>query len=363
MTTDSVNLLEIAQDITSSTDLDTVLEKIGLVTKKLLNAEASSIMLLDAHNQSLYFKVALGDKSGSIKKMHVPVGVGVAGWVAKNLKPLMVNDVARDARFASQFDRASGFTTKNLLCVPMFAKGELLGVAEVVNKTDGVFNEQDLGLLTHLAGLAAVAIANAQLIQNQRNFFSHMLEVLVLGIEALGPKFMGHPWRSQKIALACAKRLTLTSLELTNLAKASLLHDIGYLAGKNSRWLDALGMVSLNSGQVKESQLEFLHPILGEKILGGIDLFAGCMPMIRHHHENYDGTGFPDKLREKSIPIGARILSLVEVVEELRYSLGNKTQEELKAFVTREIGRLSGKKLDPVVCRAFFEALEEDEIL
>lgn len=362
MTVDSVNLLEIAQDITSSTDLDTVLGKIGLITKKLLNTEASSIMLVDETAKNLYFKVALGDKAGTIKKFRVPIGTGIAGWVAQNLKPLMVNDVFRDARFAAEFDRATGFETKSLLCAPMFARGSLLGVVEVVNKIDGAFTEHDLGLLVHLAGLAAIAINNAQLVEGQRNFFSHILEVLALSIETISPKFIGHPWRSQKIALACARRLNIAPEEISDLAQASLLHDIGYLVAKNPKWAEALGVAALPQGPISERQLEFLHPVFGEKVLSGVELFRGCLPLIRHHSENFDGTGFPDKLRGKNIPLGAKILGLVEVVEEVRATLGSSSREKLLEQVKGEVIRLSSTKLDPVVAQAFLAALEDDEI-
>lgn len=359
---DAATLFEIAEDVTSSTDLDVVLEKVGLVMKKMLNCEASSIMLLDESRKNLFFKVATGEKSRIMKKLTIPTGVGVAGWVAENLRPVIIQDVQKDSRFAGQFDKTSGFVTKSLICVPMFSKGEPMGIVEVLNKNEGSFTDADLSLLTHLAGLASVAIVNARLMQDQRNFFSHILEVLALGIEALGPQFQGHPWRSQRLAVVLARSLELTQKEIADLTHASLLHDIGYFAVKNSRYLESLNLTLSGAGG-GNGQAEALHPVLGEKILSGVDMFKGIGPLIRHHHENYDGTGFPDRLKGKDIPMGSRILALVELVEEARFQFQTLPPEELKRKIAAQVGHGGGNKLDPDVCRAFLDLIEDFDIL
>ncbi|MEK6543626.1 MAG: HD domain-containing phosphohydrolase [Elusimicrobiota bacterium] len=358
---DAATLFEIAEEVTSSTDLDIVLEKVGVVMKKLLDCDASSIMLLDETKKNLYFKVATGDKSRIMKKLTIPVGVGVAGWVAQNLRPVIIEDVRKDPRFAGQFDKTSGFITKNLICVPMFSKGEAIGIVEVLNRKIGTFGDKDLSLLTHLSGLASVAITNARLVQEQRNFFSHILEVVALGIEALGSQFRGHPWRSQRLAMMLGRTLELTPKEMTDLTHASLLHDIGYFAVRSPRYLDFLGIHLTVENAA--AQQETLHPVLGEKMLSGVDVFKNIGPIIRHHHESYDGTGFPDKLQGKAIPVGARIVALVEVVEDIRFQCRSMQAEEFRTQVVTEINNISGKKLDPLVCRAFLDLIEDIDIL
>lgn len=355
---DITSLFEIAEEVTSSTDLDTVLHKIGMVSKKLLNCEASSIMLLDESRKSLYFKVATGEKGRAVQKFVVPVGVGVAGWVAKNLRPVIIEDTTKDPRFTGQFDKTSGFITKSLICVAIFSKGEPIGVMEVLNKIEGKFTQADLGLLTHLAGLASVAISNAQLVQQQRNFFAHGLEILALAIEALGPAYVGHPWRSQRLAVTLARRLELSHSEISDLTHASLLHDIGALGERNPRYLESLGLSrSAYDGEGG------LHAVVGESMLSGVEIFKGVRTLVRHHHEHFDGSGGPDHLSGKDIPIGARILALVEVVEDLRHQMRQAPPEDIRAQMMTEINNLSGKKLDPAVCRAFLENLQEEELV
>jgi hypothetical protein len=357
---DAAALFEIAENVTSSTDLDTVLEKIGSVAKKLLGCEASAIMLLDDSRKHLYFKVATGERAGSIRRLSVPVGVGVAGWVAQNLKPVLIKDVKDDPRFTGQFDKASGFATRSLICVPMFARGEIIGIAEVLNRTEGTFSEQDLGLLTQLSSLAAVAITNARTVQEQRNFFSHILEVLTIGIESLGPQFQGHPWRSQRLASLLARRLEISHREMTDLLNASLLHDIGFIATRVPGYLKGLTLTPAESAVTKLDPV-LLHPIIGERMLTGIDLFKGALPLIRHHHENFDGSGFPNRLRGREIPLGSRILCLVELVEEIQAQV-RLSPEVRREQVKTEVANLAGTKLDPQVAQAYLDALEEEDL-
>ncbi|MBI2070552.1 MAG: GAF domain-containing protein [Elusimicrobia bacterium] len=358
---DATSLFEVAEEITSSTDLDTVLQKIGLVAKKLLNCEASSIMLFDDGRKNLYFKVATGEKGKAIQKFVVPVGVGVAGWVGQNLSPVIIEDTSKDPRFTGQFDKSSGFVTKSLICVPMFAKGEPLGIVEVLNKKEGLFNDKDKALLTHLAGLAAIAISNARLVETQRNFFAHILEVLALAVESLGPRYVGRPWRSQRLASYIGRRLGMDPKELASLAHASLLYDIGLLAQNNSRYLEMAGLtmpkISANG------KAEGVHAVLGEQILSGVELFRGALPMIRHHHENYDGTGHPDRLKGEAVPLGARIIALVDAVEEVRFQLKNAPAQQLKTQLKIEISNLRSTRLDPRVAEAFLAMIEEEEIV
>ncbi|MBI4368658.1 MAG: GAF domain-containing protein [Elusimicrobia bacterium] len=359
---DAAGLFEIAEELTSSTDLDTVLGKIGLVGKKLLNCEASSIMLFDDTRKNLYFKVATGDKGMAIKKLIIPVGVGVAGWVAQNLQPLVIGDVTRDARFAGQFDKTSGFVTKSLLCVPMFFKGEPLGIVEMLNKINGQFTQEDQMLLTHLASFASIAISNARLVHEQRNFFAHILEVLAISIESIGPRFVGRPWRCQRQAAYLGRRLGLSAKELADLAHASLLYDIGFLAEKNTRYMDFLS-ISRMEYKSSEGSLDGLHSVLAEKMLSGVELFKGAIPIIRHHHECMDGSGTPDHLKGEAIPLGARIIAVVDTAEDIRYQLRGVPREQLLGQLTTELQSLSSIRLDPQVVKAYLEMLQEEEMV
>lgn len=347
----ALDLFSIAGSLNSTLDLDYLLQKIGMAAERLLDSEASAIMLVTDDKKHLFFKVASGEKAKALRTMTLPIGQGIGGWVAQNRKPEVVNDAQSDPRFAGKFDKASGFITKSLLCVPMMFRGELVGVVEVLNKRSGTYTQDHIGLLSSLASLASVAITNTKIISEQKNFFSHIMELLVGVIETAKSNMDEHPVRAAKLACAIGRVLGIDEYEYRMLYYAGILHDVGYLAFKNRRLLSEMGVMNV---------AEELHPVLSAKMLDGIKMIEGAIPMIRHHHEKFDGTGFPGKLKGEDIPLGARILSLVESLEEV-YMMGLRG-EQLKETVLKEARSGSGLSFDPKVVDAFVEVMGSQDI-
>src|SRR5438552_1146288 len=100
----ALELFSIAGSLNSTLDLDFLLQKIGAAAEKLIDSEASAIMLVTDDKKSLFFKVASGESARALKTMTLPIGQGIAGWVAQNKKPEVVNDTKSDPRFAGKFD-------------------------------------------------------------------------------------------------------------------------------------------------------------------------------------------------------------------------------------------------------------------
>lgn len=346
----ALELFSIAGTLNSTLDLDFLLQKIGAAAEKLLDSEASATMLVTDDKKSLFFKVASGEKAKALRTMTLPIGQGIGGTVASTRKPEVVNDARKDPRFAGQFDKASGFVTRSLLCVPMVFRGELVGVVEVLNKRSGTYTDEHIGLLSSLASLASVAITNAKIVSEQKNFFSHILELLVAVVETSKPHMEEHPTRAAKLACAIGRALGVDEYDYRMLYYAGLLHDVGYIAFKNSRLLEELGVTSA---------AEEMHPVFSVKMLGGVKLLEGALPIIQHHHERFDGTGFPGKLSGEAIPLGARILYLVEKLEEIRM-IGLKG-DELYRRAVEEAKAGSGTRFDPKVVEAFTELMASPE--
>ncbi len=342
----ALELFSIAGSLNSTIDLDFLLQKIGAAAEHLLDSEASAIMLVTDDRKHLYFKVASGEKAQALKTMTLPIGQGIGGWVALHRKPEVVNDTRTDPRFAGKFDQASGFVTKSLLCVPMEYRGELVGVVEVLNKHSGSYTPEHIGLLSSLASLASVAIINAKVISEQKNFFSHIMELLVGVIETTKVNMSEHPVRSAKLACAVGRALGVEEYEYRMLYYAGILHDVGYVAFKNQRLLSDLGIMSVS---------EEMHPLLSVKMLEGIKMLEGALPYIQHHHERFDGAGYPAKLKGEAIPLGARILGLVESMEELR-RIG-VPGEDLEERSLQEAEDGKGTRFDPAVVEAFIAVL------
>ncbi|MCX5783716.1 MAG: GAF domain-containing protein [Elusimicrobia bacterium] len=286
--------------------------------------------------------------------MTLPVGKGIAGNVAATREPIIVNDVRSDPRFSAQFDKESGYITRQLMAVPMVARGEIVGVAEVLNRKDNKpFTEVDIKILSNLASLAAAIILNTRIIQDQKNFFSHVLELLSSAIETSKSDMDMHPSHCAYLCCAVAKRMGVGDPDYRFLYYAGLLHDIGYIGMKNKRIMSELALLPT-------APPDELHVAVSVRMLEGINIFQGALPIIRHHHENFDGTGFPDKLSGQDIPRGARILRLVEAMEEIRMT-GGIRGEELKQNAMREAKDGSGTRFDPAVVDAFINLISEEE--
>lgn len=157
-------LVEASVSLNSLLSLPDLLAAIMRTATDLMNAETSSLMLLDEKTNELTFEVATGDPAAEVAQMRVPADQGVAGWVLKHKKPALVNDVQKDERFYSQIDRASGYKTKSMLAVPLDIRGRVIGVIEMINQKDGTgFTERDQEIASAFAAQAAVAIENARL--------------------------------------------------------------------------------------------------------------------------------------------------------------------------------------------------------
>lgn len=164
---------EIGKALTSSLDLKEIL---GIVMEKisvLMQPKNWSLLLLDEKTNELYFEILIGKGADNLKDIRLKPGEGIAGWVAKEMKPLLVPDVTQDQRFSKKADDASKFITKSIVCVPLANRGRCHGVIELINKVeDGTFGDEDLMLLTTLADYTAIAIENAK-------FFNKVQELTV----------------------------------------------------------------------------------------------------------------------------------------------------------------------------------------
>jgi GAF domain-containing protein/CheY-like chemotaxis protein len=156
-------LNEIGQAISSTRDLGEALTTVMEKVNSMLKVEAGSLLLVDEDAGELVFQIALGEKSEQVKPLRLKIGHGIAGRVAETAQPALIRDVERASGRDKSVDISTDFLTKSILCVPMIARGETIGVIEVVNKVEGAFTEHDQSLLCSIAGYAAVAIDNARL--------------------------------------------------------------------------------------------------------------------------------------------------------------------------------------------------------
>ena len=165
-TTDEVaalkRIIEITGALNSTLNVDELLEMIMKSASELLNAETSSLLLLDEESGDLVIHVATGEPGERVERRHVPPGKGIAGAVLESGEPTVISDAKTDERFYGVMDQATGFETKNMLALPLKVRDQSIGVVEVINKLEGAFSAADAELAQALANQAAIAIDNAR---------------------------------------------------------------------------------------------------------------------------------------------------------------------------------------------------------
>lgn len=167
-------LVDIARDLASTLDLDTLLYRIVTAAAEIADAEAGSILLYDGTARQLYFQVATNIDQPTMRGLIVPLDKSIAGWIVNNRKTVRIEDAHRDDRFFRDVEQMTGFQTNSLMGVPLITKEKVVGVLEVLNKNGGKFTDQDENLLLVLGAQAAVAIENARLFSSLRRTLSEV---------------------------------------------------------------------------------------------------------------------------------------------------------------------------------------------
>jgi HD-GYP domain-containing protein (c-di-GMP phosphodiesterase class II) len=201
-------------------------------------------------------------------------------------------------------------------------------------------------LLNHVA---SVALENAGLYREiQKSYFS-TVQSLTSAIDAVSPATHGHSKRVTQYALILGEGLGLDGPALSTLKFGALLHDIGKL-GISPGILQKQAPLS-----AEEYELVKEHPVIGERIISPVEFLQAARPIIRNHHERWDGRGYPDGLRGEEIPLGARIVAIADfydaMLEDRPYRRGLDP-----AKVADEVRKGIGSSFDPNLCERFLQA-------
>jgi len=353
-------LYDIAEKTNSISEVSKLLEEVLTITQRALRASASSLCLVDWKKRLLYVQSAGGIAADKLKQMRLDLNSGIVGWVANHRTPLIINDVPRDKRFNRDIDRATGFTTKSILTAPVVRRRKAIGVIEVLNKNDGsAFNDRDLRVLTRLASteaivllvsIVATAITNIERSQIVLDGYKSAIEGLVRATDARDLYSLGHSQRVKKYALLAAGSLSFSSEELQAIECGALLHDIGKISVYESilRKPDAL--------TAEELYVIHKHPKRGADILGVIPSMEKAREIVLHHHERYDGKGYPEGLKGNDIPIGARLVAVADAFDTMTtdhsYRRALSAAEAMHELIEGECTQFC-----PVATKALIDAL------
>jgi putative nucleotidyltransferase with HDIG domain len=343
-------LLEMGVELASTLDLASVLSLALSKAEELCNAESSSIWELDDERGELFFRVVRGRAAGEIQSLRVPLGRGIVGSVALSARAEIVNEVAQDPRWGG--DRDAQFTTRNILTVPLIARGKVIGVLQLLNRRGGEgFDADDLRRMQLFAGILAAAVANARLYAEQKRTFLEMVTALSEAIERRDPYTGGHVRRVVNYSVLLGQELGLEPQQLEELRLAAILHDIGKIAVPD-QILRKPARLDADETRVMER-----HTVDGAEMVGRIRSLRHLVPGIRSHHERLDGRGYPDKLTDAELTLIPRIIGVADTFDAM--TTDRPYRRALSpAAAAEEIAKLAGVQFCPVVAAAFSRLYE-----
>ncbi|MBU0675847.1 MAG: GAF domain-containing protein [Proteobacteria bacterium] len=277
--------------------------------------ERGSLFKIDKEQGQLISMFAQGLDGDDIR---LSLNLGIAGLVAVTGVPLNITDTTTDTRFDFSFDRQTGFTTRNILCLPiMNHQNEVIGVIEVINKIHGCFGHDDIRIMRSLGSIVAIAIQNAQMLAEQDRQFLSIIEVMAASIDAKDPLTAGHSAQVTEYAVGIALQLGYKEAEIDVISVAGLLHDYGKL-GVDDKILKKPGTLSPEEYCHIQKHVGITRSILGKM---NFARKYRMVPMIAAaHHEYLDGSGYDSGLSEQEIPFMAKIITVADVFDALTSS-------------------------------------------
>lgn len=341
--------------IAAESHLDSLLTIIAEEVRNILGADRCSVFVVDPYKGELWTKIALGMEE---KILRIPLGQGIAGFVAKTGSAVNIRDAYKDTRFAQDLDRITGYQTRTVLAVPLRGRdGKALGVFEVLNKSKGAFTEEDEGLLRILATMAASFIENATLYDDLRRSHLETIYRMAIVAEYRDQEDTGrHLRRMSRFSAILAAGMGMSAAEAEDIRYAAPLHDIGKVAIPDSILRKPAKLTDDEYLEMKK------HTIYGAKMLANAEsrLLRLAAKIAVAHHECWDGSGYPYGLKGEQIALEARIVTVADVFDALsskRVYKGEWTVEDALRYIEDKSGVLFDPQVVAVLRERFGEIL------
>ena len=333
----------LSSTIGSERQINRLCEKTAEEVCRTIGASSVTILLRDEVTGDLVTTASSDDMTIGGHHPRVKAGDGLLWQVMKTGKPLHLPGIAAAGEFAGTRAAQPG------MAVPIRTSEKTLGVIYACGGSKGhEFSPRDLDLLHGIATQAAVALDNATLYHDLENLFVGIAWSFAAALDAKSPWTAGHSKRVTQYAVAIAEELGQGSEFLKSVQTCGLLHDIGKIA-ISEKILDKRGAISYQERRTIAS-----HAVQGAKILEHIDTFQPLLPGIRHHHERWDGSGFPDGLLKEEIPLLARILAVADSYDAMTSDRPYR-EKRSRAEAIAEIEKCAGTQFDPRVVASFIE--------
>ncbi|MGM0601036.1 MAG: GAF domain-containing protein [Candidatus Rifleibacteriota bacterium] len=339
-------LHEVGKTLGMVLDINELLEMVLDLTEKVLGGvKTSSVVLYDKETNCLQVMLYKG-KQNMQALQPIKVGEGIAGKVFTRGEPMIINDVKTSEETSSEQGRSS-------ICVPLKVKDKPIGVLSLSDRLNGeAFNKSDLEILSTLASQIAVALNNAQLYEDLEASYLSAVRALANSIDAKDPYTRGHSERVARYSIEIARIIGLPADDIKTIHVGALLHDIGKISISES--------IINKAAKLTDDEFETMktHPVRGAAIIEPASFLAEKVPLIRYHHERFDGKGYPDGLKGREIPLLARIVCVADSFDAMTSKRAYRDTMNI-AQAREELLRCSGSQFDPRVVNAFLEIIED----
>lgn len=343
--------------ISASLDLRVTLNILLEHVTSQLNTDAATVLLMNNSTGILEYAASRGFRSRTIKQTRLRIGEGHAGKAALERRIINVPNVMKteDPCVRSQILAGEVFLAHH--AVPLIIKGQVKGVLEVFHRTELDPDPEWLEFFESLAAQAAIAIDNATLFDDlQRSnieltlAYDTTLEGWSHALDMRDKETEGHTLRVTEMTTKLARSMGMNEAELVHIRRGALLHDIGKMAISDT--------VLLKPGPLNKDEYEIMckHPAYAHEMLMPIFFLRHALNIPYCHHEKWDGTGYPRRLKEEQIPLEARIFAVVDVWDALRSDRPYRpawSEQQTLEYILNE----SGKHFDPKVVKAFVKVI------
>jgi response regulator RpfG family c-di-GMP phosphodiesterase len=338
----------IARDIE---DFGQMLDNLMDLIFEVIPASRGYIFLIDRETELLvpYVRRVPGPSDGDAE---IIVSRTILKTAVERKESVLSSDALVDERFMHS-QSVSDLCVRSAMCAPLVNRGKVLGVI-YIDSTDrsNLYTKEDLSLLSAMALKAGASLANARLYEDLRDLFYNTVETLIRAIQARDKYTSGHSARVSRYALLIGEKFGLTSRERHELYLASMLHDIGKI-GIPDELLNRED--KLTDDQIRQIRN---HVNVGASMLKALGEMNPIVPLILHHHEAWDGSGYPDGLSGEEIPLMARILAVADSFDAMTSDRPYRKAMSRSAAIA-EIKQFSGRSFDPAVVEAFLEVIRE----
>ena len=341
---------QMGRAMTSFQKIEALLAVIVHGMRKVLEVSSSFIALYDDEGK-LCLKAYAGDREDLSDNMILPDGSGIMGDLIKGLRPVIVNKDSADAG-ASTSNGVMDYN-KSIVCVPILVRGTIRGVLGATDKVSlRAMGTEDVALLESVASQVAICVENLELSKNIEETYYNTLVMLARIVEARDTYSAGHLERVFSYMQMFADKLEIEEETKKVLIGGALLHDLGKVGIADSI-LKKKGMLTADEYQTMKQ-----HSVIGENILKPLRSMSKLSDMVRHHHEMYDGTGYPDGLKGEEIPLASRILAVIDIYDAITT---DRSYRDLmsKDEAIKTLRSYAGNKLDPELVDVFIELVTE----